>query len=361
MKRSDFFSRQIILKGFGEVAQYELSCRKVAVVGMGGLGCPVAIYLAAAGVGELILIEGDKVEKSNLHRQILFDTGDIGEYKCEVAGRKLEKSYPFSRIQVRNTFLTRENASFLISGVDLVVDGTDDQSSKFMISDVSRALGLPVLYGAVDGFDGQIALFENARPEDEIVLRDLFSEEDDSGLIHNCSESGVLGPVAGLIGVEMALEAVKFLTGTGESLSGKLKLIDTLEGKQKIISLGKKQQAEMLLSEPDRHLTERTVAPEIFDEITASENCLVLDVRTCEEFNNYNRGGVNIPLIVLSERAKELSKDNYYILVCEKGIRSKRAASILKSHGFDNLYILEGGLRALTSENKSHHTDDFCN
>lgn len=346
MKRADFFSRHIVLKGFGEAAQSGLSQKTVAIVGMGGLGCPASLYLAAAGIGKLILIEGDRVEESNLHRQVLFDISDVGQFKCEAAGTKLKKSYPFSHIEINNTFLTSENAESLIRNVDLIVDGVDDQQTKFLIGDAGSRWRIPVLYGAVDGFDSQIALFENSQPEEQVGLRDLFSEEDESGLIQNCFANGVLGPVAGLTGIEMALEAIKFLTGVGENLSGKLKLIDAFSGERKTIRLGIKRavKAEMYSG---NYAFEKKIKPENLEEVIKSKNCLLVDVRTSKEFGRYNIGGVNIPIDELKKRTAVFSGYDFCILLCEKGNRSKLAALILENMGFNNFYILEGGLRSL--------------
>ncbi len=342
MNKSTFFSRQLILKGFGEEAQQNLFKSKVAVVGIGGLGCPLVMYLAAAGVGQLVLIEGDKVEESNLHRQILFTPADVGQSKCEVAGNWLSRAYPFTEIHSFNTYLNRINAGELLKGVDLIIDGTDIQAAKFLVADVGQQLQIPVLYGAVDGFEGQIALFGNVEAHD-VSFRDLFNSEDESGLVQTCSENGILGAAAGTIGVEMAVEAIKFLCQMRGNMVGKLRLIDVLSGHRRTINLGarKNDEIEDTGKPGDRKYL---VEPEDFYQFCETSGSLIIDVRSKEEFSLYNIGGTNIPLNEMEERIEEIQADQSYIIICTRGIRSKQAYKILTEKGRENIYVLNDGI-----------------
>ena len=342
MNKSTFFSRQMILKGFGEEAQQKLFQSKVAVVGVGGLGCPLLMYLAAAGVGHLILIEGDKVEESNLHRQILFTPQDVGQSKCEVAGKKLREAYPYSGIQTYNTYLNRENAADLLSGVDLIIDGTDIQAAKFLVADVGQRLQIPVLYGAIDGFEGQIAIFGNVEAND-VSFRDLFSSEDESGLVQTCSENGILGAAAGLIGLEMAVEAIKFLSQMRGNIVGKLRLIDVLSGHRRTIKLGGRKNVE---NGENNEVSSKKylVEPEDFYRFCDTSGSIIIDVRTKEEFSLYNIGGLNIPLDELEDRMKEILVDQSYIIICTRGVRSRQAHKILTKNGREKIYVLNYGI-----------------
>ena len=222
---SDAYIRQRVLAGFGSRGQDALANASVAVVGVGGLGCPAALYLAAAGVGRLTLIDADSVAESNLHRQILFSPPQVGHAKVDAAAATLAELTPrvtVTRIRAR---VTPETAAECLAGHDVIIDSTDTFTSRLTIADASAALGIPVAWGAVQGWFGQVTVFDGA-----IGLRDVFPVEPppDFGV---CDAGGVLGTLCGQVGTAMATEAVKLLTGIGTPLSGVLSVIDAREGR----------------------------------------------------------------------------------------------------------------------------------
>jgi adenylyltransferase/sulfurtransferase len=225
MDNTDPYLRQRVLPGFGDTGQRALSDARVAVVGVGGLGCPVALYLAAAGVGHLTLIDSDTVADSNLHRQILFGPSDVGLAKVDAAAATIGAIAPGVHVTSVKSRLTPENAVDALAGHDVIVDSTDTFASRLTVADAAAALGVPVAWGAVQGWFGQVTVFDGA-----VGLRDIFPVEPppDFGV---CDAGGVLGTLCGQVGTAMATEAVKLLTGVGVPLSGVLSVIDAREGR----------------------------------------------------------------------------------------------------------------------------------
>lgn len=222
---SDPFVRQRVLPGFGQRGQSALEAARVAVVGVGGLGCPVALYLAAAGVGHLTLIDSDSVAESNLHRQILFGPAHVGRRKVDAAAEALASTAPRVRVDPVALRLTDDNAADALAGHDVIVDATDTFASRLTVADAAAGLGLPVAWGAVQGWFGQVTVFDG-----EVGLRDIFPVEPppDFGV---CDAGGVLGTLCGQVGAAMATETVKLLTGIGAPLKGVLSVIDAREGR----------------------------------------------------------------------------------------------------------------------------------
>ena len=223
--RAEAFVRQSALPGFGARGQLSLGSASVAVVGVGGLGCPVALYLAAAGVGSLTLIDSDHVTVTNLHRQVLYGPADVGVPKVTAAMAALDRVAPHCAIDSLATRLTEANAAAVLTGYDLVVDATDTFASRMVVSDATQLLGIPLVWGAVQGWFGQVTVFDST-----VGLRDVFPREppEDFGV---CDAGGVLGTLCGQVGTAMATEAVKVLSGVGEPLVGTLAVIDAREGR----------------------------------------------------------------------------------------------------------------------------------
>ncbi len=221
---SDPFMRHRALAGFGTEAQEALGRARVALVGMGGLGCPAAQYLAGAGVGYLTLIDSDSISGTNLHRQLLYGPGDVGRRKVEVAAARLREQAPWCSVTALDLRLTPANAEQVLAGHDLVLDGTDTWASRYLIADAAAALGLPTVWGAISAWYGQITIFDAAHR-----LRDLFPQEPDADLAV-CEGGGVLGPLCGQVGTAMATQAVIHLTGTGTTLAGRLSVVDVRDG-----------------------------------------------------------------------------------------------------------------------------------
>ncbi|MBI1291902.1 molybdopterin-synthase adenylyltransferase MoeB [bacterium] len=222
------YSRQLLLPGFGGAAQKALQSARVAMVGAGGLGSPVIEYLAAAGVGELHIIDSDSVELSNLQRQVIHARSPLGTPKAESAATAACAINPDCRAVPHVTRLTVENAEALLGGVDLVLDGSDNFPTRFLVNDACYLLGKPLISGAILRFEGQLTVFPNDHGADSPCYRCLFPEIPPPGAIPTCQEAGILGPVAGMIGTMQAVEALKILTGIGEPLVGRLLVVDAL-------------------------------------------------------------------------------------------------------------------------------------
>jgi sulfur-carrier protein adenylyltransferase/sulfurtransferase len=217
------YQRQISLPGFGQAKQQQLFDAKILVIGAGGLGCPALLYLAAAGIGEIGIIDFDTVEESNLHRQILFEPKDIGKLKAEVAQQKLSEIFPDSKLISFPYLFEESNASELISNYDLVIDGSDNFTTRYLVDEVCRKLNKPWVYGSVSRFEGQVAVFNYPdKNGTKSLYTDLFPTPPKEGSILNCAEAGVIGVLPGIIGTMQANEAIKIITGLGTSLANKL-------------------------------------------------------------------------------------------------------------------------------------------
>ncbi len=237
MNMTDPFLRQRVLAGFGDDGQQALGAAHAVIVGVGGLGCPVALYLAAAGVGRITLVDSDRVAVSNLHRQILFGPAQVGRPKVDAAAEMLGALAPGVRVTPVDLRLTAANAADVLSDHDVVVDATDTFESRLNVADAAAGLGLPVVWGAVQGWFGQVTVFDG-----EMGLRDIFPEEPpvDFGV---CDAGGVLGTLCGQVGTAMATEAVKLLTGAGVPLKGVLSVIDAREGRWRDIDVRRAEAA----------------------------------------------------------------------------------------------------------------------
>ena len=229
----DPFLRQRVLPGFGSQGQDALARARVVMVGAGGLGCPAALYLAASGIGHITLIDADTVTTSNLHRQILFGPDDVGRLKVEAAAAALKRTAPWCDVEPLAQRVTVENAADMFGCHDVIVDGTDSFASRMTIADATLALHVPLVWGAVQGWFGQVTVFD-----DSVGLRDLFPSEPppDFGV---CDAGGVLGALCGQVGTAMAVEAIKVLTGAGTALIGTLAVLDAREGRWRDLPLGR--------------------------------------------------------------------------------------------------------------------------
>ncbi len=230
---TDPFIRQRVLAGFGPQGQESLARARVVVVGAGGLGCPAALYLAAAGVGRITLIDADAVTTSNLHRQILFGPDDVGTRKVDAAAAALKRVAPWCTVDPRPERVTAKDAAVTLSGHDVIVDGTDTFASRMVMADAAKELHVPLVWGAVQGWFGQVTVFD-----DSVGLRDLFPTEPppDFGV---CDAGGVLGALCGQVGTAMAVEAIKVLTGAGTPLVGTLAVLDAREGRWRDLPIGR--------------------------------------------------------------------------------------------------------------------------
>jgi molybdopterin/thiamine biosynthesis adenylyltransferase/molybdopterin converting factor small subunit len=228
------YNRHIIIPGFGMEAQQKLKTARVLVIGSGGLGSPVLLYLAAAGVGTIGIVDFDVVDDSNLQRQVLFGVNEIGKPKVEAARRRLEALNPYIRLQIYNTHLNSQNALDILKDYDVIADGTDNFPTRYLVNDASVLLGKPNVYASIFQFEGQVSVFNyrNAKGEPGPNYRDLYPTPPPPGLVPSCAEGGVLGVLPGIIGSLQALEVIKVITGVGETLSGRFYIFDALTRRQ---------------------------------------------------------------------------------------------------------------------------------
>ncbi|MBL3655151.1 molybdopterin-synthase adenylyltransferase MoeB [Fulvivirga sediminis] len=341
------YSRQLILKGFGAEKQEALKAARVLVIGAGGLGCPALLYLAAAGVGTLGIIDGDVVEISNLHRQVLYTHDDIGENKAECAAKRLQANNPFIDVTVYKEALDNSNALEIITHYDLVIDGTDNFHTRYLINDACVILSRPFVYGAIAQFEGQVSVFNYKNGP---TYRCLFPEPPLPGTVASCSEAGVIGVFPGLIGTYQAMEAIKMITGLGKVRAGSLLVINTLENTQYTlkISLNAANKNIIELSDYEWFCGVGQVPEMSVDEVKKKQlkdQFTLLDVREPHEVEAYNIGGLFIPLSELTDHYDRIP-DQEIVVVCQSGIRSARAVNILKQKGFTAVYSLAGGLNA---------------
>lgn len=322
---SAFYTRHLQLPGFNQEEQDLLRSSKVLVIGLGGLGCPAALYLAGAGVGALGLCDGDRIALSNLHRQILFDFNSVGENKVDIAQSRLKALNPFISVDTICANADAINLPSLLTGYDLVLDCTDNFETKFAISDACRLAKIPLVYGALFQFSGQVSTFHFA-PE-LFSYRDLFPTPPPSGLAENCAGAGVLGPLAGIVGIMQANEAIKLITGVGTTLSGNLLIFDSFTGQTRILKMRPS-------SDPtyQRNQASHSVSPaELRAALSGNLPLFLLDVRDVVEHENDPLGGVNVPLARLHEAVGIIPPDRQIIAYCKSGVRSARAALYLAS------------------------------
>jgi len=351
------YQRHFALAGFGPAAQDRLRRSTVLVIGAGGLGCPALLYLAAAGVGRIVLLDPDAVEVSNLQRQVLFTTADVGEAKVAAAARRLTALNPLVRIEPHRERFTRDNALAFVADCDVVVDGSDNFPTRYLVNDACVLGGKPFVYGAIQGFEGQLSVFNwRGGP----TYRCLFPEPPAPGTVPNCAEGGVLGVLPGLIGTGQACEAIKLLAGIGELLSGRLLLWDALSMTTHTVALAADPRSREVRELPPDGYGETCAAPEEppaevgSDELRAAlaqgPRPQLIDVREGweRELGAINPS-VHIPLGALERGMADgdlaaLDPRAPTVIYCAAGVRSLRAAQILRErHAFRAPASLRGG------------------
>ena len=341
------YKRQIILPELGIAGQQKLKNARVLMVGAGGLGCPVLQYLVAAGVGFIGVVDDDTVDETNLHRQILYSTEDIGKNKAQVAVEKLSVLNPHVKFSAYPVRLSMQNADQLFRAYDLVIDGSDNFPTRYLVNDTCAALNLPLVFGSLFKFEGQVSVFNYHGGPD---YRSIFPDPPGIDEVPNCAEIGVIGVLPGIIGTYMANEAIKVICEMGEVLSGKLLCINALDGTSNIFKITNSSG-----SEQNRHSIQAGTINNTGDEITAeelihlqnnkAEEVYLVDVRENYEFEDHNLGGVNIPLYELQDRINELPEDMTIVFYCQTGQRSKMAVQLLKEIFKAKVYSLKGGMK----------------
>ena len=365
------YSRHLVLRDFGLKNQLKLRNGRVLVVGAGGLGCPVLLYLAAAGVGTIGVIDSDKLELSNLQRQVLYTVGDIGRNKAEAAVERLSLLNPHIDLRTYPVRLTAVNALEILGEFDVVVDGTDNFPTRYLINDACVLLDLPFVYGSILEYEGQAAVF-NLRNESggfSANYRDIFAEPPGPEVVPNCEQAGVLGVLPGVIGCIQANETIKVLTKTGEPLSNRLLILDSATMQQTIVTItdhGSRVKIKNLIdyedfcgisagknkSLDDKLLTMKEVTvQELKDLMDSKTDFQLIDVREPHEYDICHLNGELIPMSDIPANVEKISKDKQVVIHCRSGKRSGDMLLWLeKNHGFTNLYNLKGGILAWAKE-----------
>jgi adenylyltransferase/sulfurtransferase len=359
------YSRHLIMPEVGVDGQRKLKASKVLCIGAGGLGSPVAMYLAAAGVGTLGIVDFDTVDFSNLHRQILHGTSDVGRSKLASAKDKLSAINPEVKIELHEVALSSQNALQLFEPYDVIVDGTDNFPTRYLVNDACVLLGKPNAYGSIFRFEGQASVFAT---KDGPCYRCLYPEPPPPGLVPSCAEGGVLGVLPGMIGMIQATETIKLILGVGEPLIGRFLIYDALRMRFRELKLKKDPDCPVCGTHPtvkalidyDQFCGIQPAAPEPVNvinnatEITAVElkqrldrgdALKIVDVREPNEYQiNRIPGSVLIPLGDVPQRYRELNPDDELVVHCKMGGRSAKAADFLRSVGFKNVLNLKGGV-----------------
>jgi sulfur-carrier protein adenylyltransferase/sulfurtransferase len=362
------YSRHLIMPEVGMEGQLKLKDAKVLLIGTGGLGAPLGLYLAAAGVGRLGLVDFDVVDFTNLQRQVTFGSSDVGRPKSEAARERLSNLNPDIHIESFETKLTSENALDLFEDFDIIVDGTDNFPTRYLVNDACILLGKPNVYGSIFRFEGQVTVFGMpAGP----CYRCLYAEPPPPGLVPSCAEGGVLGVLPGIVGSIQAMETIKLLLGRGESLVGRLLLFDALGMKFRELKLRKNPNCPMCGTNrtihqlidyyefcgvrgeesPGPDVLVPEIAPrELKSRLDRGDDLFILDVREPHEFQICNLKGHLIPLGELARRVHELDSSREIVAHCRSGKRSAEAVDFLRKAGFRKILNLKGGILAWSDE-----------
>jgi molybdopterin/thiamine biosynthesis adenylyltransferase/rhodanese-related sulfurtransferase len=362
------YSRHLIMPEVGMEGQLKLKRARVLLVGTGGLGAPLGLYLAAAGVGTLGILDFDKVDFTNLQRQVAFGTSDVGRPKIEAAAERLGNLNPDIQITSYETQLTSENALEIFRDYDIIVDGTDNFPTRYLVNDACVLLGKPNVYGSIFRFEGQASIFGYP---DGPCYRCLYPEPPPPGLVPSCAEGGVLGVLPGIIGSIQAMETLKLILKTGEPLVGRLLLFDALGMKFRELKLRKNSDCPVCGTNPsitklidyaefcgirgEEAPAPQTTVPgitprELKGRLDRGDDIYVLDVREPHEYQICNIGGHLIPLGDLSRRVNELDSAREIVAHCRSGKRSAEAAEFLRKAGFKKIWNLKGGILAWSDE-----------
>ena len=356
------YNRHIIIPEFGIEAQKKLKAAKVLVIGSGGLGSPLLLYLAAAGVGTLGIVDLDVVDDSNLQRQVLFGVQDIGTPKVEAAKIRLKQLNPHIKIKTYNTQFTSKNALEIIKDYDVVADGTDNFPTRYLVNDASVLAGIPNVYASIFQFEGQVSVFNytDKNGTKGPNYRDLYPTPPEPGLIPNCAEGGVLGVLPGIIGSLQANEVIKVITGVGEPLSGRFFVFDALTFETRTLKITKRANSTEIkelidyeqfcgISAIEKPVKEISTL-ELENWISNGEDFQIIDVRETSEYEQINIGAHLIPLGEVIARNHEIEREKKVVIHCRSGARSAKAIRQLEEIGFDNLYNLKGGILAIEQE-----------
>jgi len=362
------YSRHLIMPEVGMDGQLKLKQARMLLIGAGGLGAPLGLYLTAAGVGTIGLVDFDKVDFTNLQRQVTFGSKDVGRPKLEAARERLQDLNPETRFVLHETKLTSDNALDILRDYDIVIDGTDNFPTRYLVNDACVLLGKPNVYGSIFRFEGQATVFALA---DGPCYRCLYPEPPPPGLVPSCAEGGVLGVLPGIVGAIQANEAIKLVIGQGEPLKGRLLLFDALKMHFRELKLRKNPNCPVCGAHPtvtklidyeefcgirgEEARQESVSVPEITptelkQKLDAGEDLFILDVREQHEFQICHLNGHLIPLGDLPKRVNELDSARNIVAHCRSGVRSAKAVTFLQQAGFRKVWNLKGGILAWSDE-----------
>jgi adenylyltransferase/sulfurtransferase len=361
------YSRHLIMPEVGMDGQLKLKQARVLLIGTGGLGAPLGLYLAAAGVGRIGLVDFDVVDFTNLQRQVTFSTSDVGRSKLDAAKERLASLNPEIQIDTHEAKLTSDNALDILRDYDVIVDGTDNFPTRYLVNDACILLGKPNVYGSIFRFEGQASVFGYPGGP---CYRCLYSEPPPPGLVPSCAEGGVLGVLPGIIGSIQAMETIKLILGTGESLVGRLLLFDALTLRFREMKLrrnpecpvcGEKRTITKLIDynefcgirgeESQSTVQVPEIEPrELSARLRRGDDVFILDVREPHEYQICNLRGHLIPLGELPRRAHELDSSREIVAHCRSGKRSAEAVEFLRKAGFRKIWNLKGGILAWSDQ-----------
>jgi molybdopterin/thiamine biosynthesis adenylyltransferase/rhodanese-related sulfurtransferase len=352
VKNTNRYNRQIVLPEIGDLGQQKLQNAKVLVIGAGGLGCPVLQNLAAAGVGFIGIADGDVVETTNLHRQLLYCPDDCGKNKAETAAKALNRLNPEVTVKVFPDFFTPKNANEIVGDYQIIVDCTDSLAVRYLINDMALVKNIPVVYAAIHKFEGQVSVFNY---QDGPSYRCLFPETESPNGIPNCATTGVLGVLPNTLGLFQATEVLKIILEIGTVLSGKLLIYDALQQQTQIIAFQKnpfeiekgRANGTLLLKQPP----EKPIAdlePDAFLEKCNHTDTLLIDIREIYEEPRLDyKNLINIPLATLENFMETLDKNQEIIVFCQSGLRSQFVMGFLKREGFKQVSHLKNGIESI--------------
>jgi molybdopterin/thiamine biosynthesis adenylyltransferase/rhodanese-related sulfurtransferase len=354
------YSRHIVLPEIGEEGQEKLKRASALIVGVGGLGSPAAMYLAAAGIGRLGLIDFDTVDESNLQRQILYGESAVGERKLDAAWKRLRDMNRNLRIETFNDRLSSRNALPLMEPYDVVLDGTDNFGTRYLVNDACVMLGKPNVYASIYRFDGQVSVFDATRGP---CYRCIYPDPPPPNVVPSCAEGGVLGVLPGIVGSLQAAEAIKLITGAGEPLIGRLVLFDALNMTFRTLRIPKNPACKVCGADPEiRQLIDyeeycspvnkmEITAGELAERLERGDQVLLLDVREPNEWSaGHLANARHIPMRQIPVQIESLPRDTEIVVYCRSGGRSANVQHYLLSNGFRNVKNLAGGLKAWARE-----------
>lgn len=339
------YSCQMALPQFGKAAQEKLSEASVLIVGAGGLGCPSALYLAASGIGHIYIADDDVISESNLHRQILYNSSEVGLKKATIAAIKLQEQNKHITVTAIEQRIDSQNILPLLAACDIAIDCTDNLETKYLLNDACVLAKKPLVYGAIYQYEGQVAVWNVMNDDGSFSTnyRDIFPDAD-AAVIPNCAEGGVLPSLAGIIGCMQANEVIKYITCAGELLKSKILMFDAQTMQSRIIKTGAATKTN--ITQLPESLAVATISAHALQQVLSKDEYQLIDVRNDDERSEFHIGGIHIPLHLLGEQMPALLNGKPVVFYCAIGKRSTEAVKIFKKmSGLSPAFSLEGGIK----------------